>query len=130
MGEEKTVSTPAGSVPAKKVDESWKNTVEKEKSTVETPQGAVKPSTAEGKDSAFSHFLSTLAMQAFAALGEIPDPMTGETRLEPKQAKYLIDILEMLHKKTSGNLSADESAVFEDLLYQLRTKFVQKSQGL
>lgn len=120
----------------KKVDETWKNAVElekvkvdqaspKSKSPTETP-----PAATETPETEFTYFISSLGMQALAAMGEIPDPMSGQGRQDLRQAKYLLDTLQLLHTKTQGNLTPEEAAVFEDLLYQLRLKFVQKSQAL
>ena len=41
-------------------------------------------------------------------------------------ARQTIDTLEMLHEKTRGNLDAEESKLFEGLLYELRMHFVEK----
>jgi len=37
-----------------------------------------------------------------------------------------IDLLEVLRNKTAGNLTAEEHTFLEDLLYQLRMRYVQK----
>lgn len=116
----------------KKVDESWKQSVEKEKSVHPDLQSA--PETASEKpnipsNKAFSYLISTLSMQALAALGEMPgapEEPAGEADLD--QAKYLIDTLEMLEQKTRGNLSAQEAVLIQNALYELRVKFVQKTQ--
>ena len=109
----------------KKVDESWKDSVRKEKETA-----AVKPAEpAPESESDFLAFLSTLAMQALMALGEAPNPVTGEAQADPAQAQYLIDVLQMLSDKTRWNLSPEETAELKTILYQLRLKFVQKSQA-
>ena len=41
-------------------------------------------------------------------------------------ARLHIDLLDVLRSKTAGNLSAQESAVLEDVLYRLRMRYVQK----
>ncbi len=118
----------------KKVDESWKNTVEKEKSTVAAPpasaaQGAEQPARETPKsDPNFIYFISGLGMQALAALGELPDESGLSSPPDLGQAKQLIDIIEMLSHKTKGNLSAEEEGAFRELLRELRVKFVQKSR--
>jgi hypothetical protein len=106
----------------KKVDESWKDSVRKEKEI-----SGEKPSE-PALESDFLTFLSTLAMQALMALGEAANPVTGETLTDLPQAQYLIDVIQMLSDKTQGNLSAQESAEVKTVLYQLRLKFVKKSQ--
>ncbi len=45
----------------------------------------------------------------------------------PEQARLFIDFLVILEEKTAGNLSPDEARVLSDLLYQLRTLYIQAS---
>ena len=110
---------------AKKVDESWKDSVRKEKETA--TKTSEEPASS---DSDFLTFLSTLAMQTLMALGEAANPATGEAGEDLVQAQYLIDVLQMLSEKTQGNLSGEEASELKTVLYQLRLKFVQKSQKL
>ena len=111
--------------PQKKVDESWKDTVEKEK-TVPLSR-AVGP---EDPALGFLEFISTLAMQALMALGQMPHPETRQTHEDLPQAKYLIDTIQLLNDKTKGNLSVDETATLKNILYELKTKFVKKSEAI
>lgn len=67
---------------------------------------------------------TTIATQAMIALGQIPNPITGKVDVRPKQAKHFIDTLGMLEEKTKGNRTAEESALFDDILHQLRMAFV------
>ncbi len=41
-------------------------------------------------------------------------------------ARLHIDLLDVLRQKTAGNLTAQERAFLEDLLYRLRVRYVQK----
>ncbi|MBI3312264.1 MAG: DUF1844 domain-containing protein [Candidatus Omnitrophica bacterium] len=74
-------------------------------------------------------FLSTLSMQALMSLGEIPHPVTQTAQADLEQARYLIDVIGMLKEKTQGNLSPEEAALIEDVLYELRMKYVAKTEG-
>ncbi len=67
---------------------------------------------------------TTIATQAMIALGQVPNPITGKVDVRPKQAKHFIDTLGMLEEKTKGNRTAEESALFDDILHQLRMAFV------
>jgi hypothetical protein len=67
---------------------------------------------------------TTLATQAMIALGQVPNPITGKVELRLKQAKHYIDTLGMLEEKTTCNRTADETALFDDLLHQLRMAYV------
>ena len=69
--------------------------------------------------------VAMLAETAAVYLGDaqLPDGSTGE-HLE--MARVHIDLLEVLRQKTAGNLSPQESAALEDVLYRLRVRYVQK----
>lgn len=118
----------SGSSSRKKVDESWKDSVAKEKAQTGAETAQPDAQTESPAESEFSYFLSTLGMQAMVALGQIQDPMTGGANVNLQQAKYLIDTLQMLSDKTKGNLNASEASMLKDLLYQLRMHFVKLAQ--
>ncbi|MBU4305189.1 MAG: DUF1844 domain-containing protein [Candidatus Omnitrophica bacterium] len=72
----------------------------------------------------FSVFISSLAMQALIALGEIENPITNKKETEPEQAKYLIDTISMIQEKTKNNLTEEEAKIIDQILYELRMKYV------
>lgn len=77
----------------------------------------------------FSHFILSLGTTAAIHFGDLPDPSTGElgeTNLEA--ASEMIELISMLQEKTRGNLEPAESKLLEDLLYDLRMRFVQAQQ--
>lgn len=113
----------------KRVDEDWKTSVEREKRLGGQP-GPARPARPEGPEQAgFTDFLSSLGMQAMMALGLVEHPMTHRKEQDLGQAKYLIDTLELLQQKTAGNLTREEQTALEELLYGLRLRFVEASQG-
>jgi hypothetical protein len=65
------------------------------------------------------------ASSALVNLGEAADPGSGERRVDFAQAREAIDILLLLREKTRGNLSAEESRLLEDVLYDLQMRFVR-----
>jgi hypothetical protein len=78
----------------------------------------------------FYTFVLSLGSSAFIHLGDAPSPETGElSRPDLGLAKQTIDILVMLREKTRGNLTAEEEKFLENLLTDLRLRFVAKSQG-
>lgn len=79
----------------------------------------------------FSTFVAMLANNIMMFLGQIPDPMTQQRRLDPAQAKHSIDILMMLQEKTQGNLTAEEVRLLEEILPQLQMAYVSvtRQQG-
>lgn len=76
----------------------------------------------------FSSFLLSLSSSALLHLGEIPDPQSGETMKDMALAKQSIDILNLLKDKTEGNLTEEEKNLLENLLYDLRMRFVNASE--
>ena len=114
----------------KKVDESWKEQAEsvKEKAAAAQPSMKSKPDAKSKPAETSKTFLSlvqSLGYQALMNLGEIPNPMTQQTELNPEGAKEAIDLLIALRDKTQGNLSDDEKKMLETLLAQLQIKFSQ-----
>ena len=80
----------------------------------------------------FTAFIVSLASTAAIHLGDLADPQTGQ-KLEPnlEGAAQMIEILDLLAEKTRGNLTAEERQVLEQILYELRLRFVEAkgSQG-
>lgn len=72
----------------------------------------------------FSTFVISLSTQALMHLGEIANPLTGKIETDVPVAKQMIDILGMLKDKTRGNLNASEDRLMEDILFDLRMKYV------
>jgi Domain of unknown function (DUF1844) len=73
-------------------------------------------------------FLMSLSTQALMCLGEIPNPLTGNPEPDLAAVRELIDIIAMLQEKTRGNLDAHETRLFENILFDLRMRFVEKSR--
>lgn len=116
----------------KKIDEAWKETVAREKKTREAKEPAEvaeKAGVAPSMEMDFSLFISGLGMQALMGLGEITDPLTKKKEVNLDQAKQTIDILSMLKGKTEGNLTDEESKILDNLLYELRMKYIDKVKG-
>lgn len=131
----------------KKVDESWKEQTQKERSVHEpqprpaAPQQTPAPApeqqqpskkTASNKEAVksspiFTSFLNSLAYQVLMHLGEIPFPGTDKTETNLDQAKELIDILLAIKDKVRGNTGPEEEAFFESVLPELQMKYVNQS---
>jgi hypothetical protein len=75
----------------------------------------------------FSTFVISLSAQALAHLGEIPDPVHHGVRVDLDAARQVIDILGMLREKTKGNLDSAEDPLLENILYDLRMKYVERA---
>jgi hypothetical protein len=75
----------------------------------------------------FEVIVSTYATQAAVALGQMPNPVTRKTEQDLPQAKFAIDLLQVLDEKTKGNRTAEEDKFLQDCLYQLRMVYISKS---
>ena len=75
----------------------------------------------------FSAFILSLNASSMIHMGEIPDPHSMERSINLPAAKHTIEILEIIEDKTRGNLDETEKKLLEDILYNLRMKFMQHS---
>ena len=77
----------------------------------------------------FSAFIVSLNTSALYHLGEISDPMTGKRENDLSLAKHTIDTLKLLQEKTKGNLTLEESGLLEDMLFDLKMRYVRVKQS-
>jgi len=89
------------------------------------PAGAPDATAAEGMN--FASFLISLGTQAFMHLGDIPNPLTQQREKDLPAAKQMIDLLGILQTKTQGNLTADEERLLQQLLLDLRLRYVRET---
>lgn len=73
----------------------------------------------------FLNVIFMFSSAAFQHLGEIPDPVSNEKKVDLEAAKYSIDTIEVLQKKTKGNLTDKESKIIDEVLYNLRMKYLE-----
>ncbi|HEX6864011.1 MAG TPA: DUF1844 domain-containing protein [Thermoanaerobaculia bacterium] len=92
-----------------------------EHSGLEFPGGLGAPQGGPG----FLDLAAMLAEPAAIYLGDAPLP-DGQWAENLEMARLHIDLLDVLRQKTAGNLTAQESAILEDLIYRLRVRYVQK----
>lgn len=72
----------------------------------------------------FATFAMSLATSALVHLGEVKHPERPDAPANLPLAKQTIDILGMLEQKTRGNLSQEEAKLLENVLIDLRMKYV------
>lgn len=77
----------------------------------------------------FTAFVLSLAQTAAVHFGDVADPVSGTSQPNLQAAAQMIDILAMLHDKTQGNLAPEEAELVTRLLYELRMRYVEASQG-
>ncbi len=109
----------------KKVDEAWKETIQKE---AVNPAETAKIQEEYPQEITFELFLSSLMIEGLIALGDLENPATKKKELNLGQARYVIDVISMLSEKTKNNLADDEKKAIEQILYELRLRYVSKSK--
>jgi hypothetical protein len=79
------------------------------------------------KDTAlFMQLVMTFQAAAWQQMGKIKNPITDKIERSLDQARYSIDMLEMLKSKTKGNLSDDELKFVNHVLTELQLNFVDE----
>jgi hypothetical protein len=75
------------------------------------------------------HFIQLVLMFQAAAMqqmGKLENPITKKVERDLEQAKFSIDMLEMIQQKTKGNLSENEKKFLEHILFELRMNYVDE----
>jgi hypothetical protein len=85
------------------------------------------PEEEPGFGPSFYDLVSMLAEPIPLYLGDMDLP-NGQMVENLEMARLHIDLLDVLRQKTAGNLTAQEAAALEDLLYRARVRYVQKTR--
>lgn len=125
------------------VDEDWKSRVAAEREAASRHEGA-QPA-ADGGDrpppkvaaategsrprpqlppASFDLLVTGFVTEAMVALGQLPHPVSGQFDPDQEQARYAIDMLDVLAEKTKGNLEPAEERGLREVLHQLRMAFI------
>ena len=102
-------------IEAKGPEQQPKDEQKKKKSTQSPPLPEVN----------FNSLIFSLSSSALLHIGEITDPQTGEKRVDLPMAKHSIDIISMLKDKTKGNLDNEEQQFIDNILTDLRLRYVK-----
>jgi hypothetical protein len=78
----------------------------------------------------FPSYILSYYTQGLVLLGEVPNPYTNKKEEDVEAARHTIDILAMLEQKTKNNLRPDEQQLLETVLYELRMKFMAKTNKI
>jgi len=110
------------------IDEDWKSQIEREREELEQAPDDPKATQPLGPNeippASFPMLLTSIGTQAMMALGQVPDPVSGNPVYHPDLARHHIDTLVILQEKTKGNLAADEQEMLENFIDQLRQLFI------
>ena len=104
-------------------------------------EAAGEPSPETGKDASepdakqlppidFPSYILSYYTQGLVLLGEVPSPYSGKKEEDVEASRHTIDILTMLQEKTKGNLRQDEQQLLENVLYELRMKYMAKTNRI
>lgn len=108
------------------VDEDWKQEALHEKESLEAQLEQEKRTQPPPLPTAsFEVLINSLAMPAMLNLGMISMP---NHKPNLNEAKFYIDLLEVVEQKTKGNLEVTEHNTLTALLYELRMAFVAATQ--
>ena len=77
----------------------------------------------------FSAFIAELGTTALAYLGGFQNPETKEILVDLEMAKRTIDTIDLLKEKTEGNLTAPESNLLDNTLYNLRMTYIRMANN-
>ncbi len=78
-----------------------------------------------GEYSGFETLVSYLGTTAMFQMGLVAGPGGQHIPADLLNARNSIDMIEVLERKTQGNLTPDESRLLEDVLYELRMAYVE-----
>jgi hypothetical protein len=95
-----------------------------------SPAAAIAPPAETPRASAsFQKLVDFLAQNAVVCLG-VPDPRTGQAFIDLETARELIDMLEALREKSTGNLAQEDDRLLAEVLGQLHLTFLDRSQAV
>ncbi|MDG2486215.1 MAG: DUF1844 domain-containing protein [Roseibacillus sp.] len=74
-------------------------------------------------DQRFADFVILQAQNAGMFLGKVPNPISGKLEVNAKAARSVLDSLEMLELKTTGNRTPQEDKLLQTALLNIRTLY-------
>lgn len=77
----------------------------------------------------FSTFILSLSHSALVHLGDAPGPEGLGAQASLPMARQTIDLLALVQEKTRGNLTGAEETMMEQVLYELRMRYVELAKS-
>lgn len=74
----------------------------------------------------FMTIVQMYQIEGMVAIGKMLNPGTNTITKNIDHARFVIDLLDILLQKTSGNLDADEKRFLENTLSTLRLNFLEE----
>lgn len=75
----------------------------------------------------FDQLISSLVHSAWVYLGKIKNPMNDKLEKNVEQASVQIDMLDMLFKRMTGNMSEEEDKYLGHVIRELKMNFVEEN---
>jgi len=82
-----------------------------------------------GQDELFSYLVSTFYSSAWMQMGKMANPVTNKVEKDMEQAQFSIDLLDMLKKKTEGNLTEEESKLITRAIKELKMNYMEEKKN-
>tara|TARA_B100000700_G_scaffold318097_1_gene410622 strand:+ start:210 stop:509 length:300 start_codon:yes stop_codon:yes gene_type:complete len=73
----------------------------------------------------FSYIVDTFRSSASISMGKMKNPVTNKTDINLDQAKYYMDLLNMLQRKTKNNLTDYEEQMLINTVSELKMNFIE-----
>ena len=77
----------------------------------------------------FDQLISSLVHSAWVYLGKIKNPMNDKLEKNVEQASVQIDMLDMLFKRMTGNMSEEEDKYLGHVIRELKMNFVEEKNN-
>ena len=77
----------------------------------------------------FDQLISSLVHSAWVYLGKVKNPMNDKLEKNIDQASIQIDMLDMLFKRMTGNLSEEEEQYLSNIIRELKMNFVEEKNN-
>jgi hypothetical protein len=77
----------------------------------------------------FLTIIQMFQLEGMVALGKMLNPANNQITKNLEHAKYVIDILDLLHEKTKGNLDQDEEKFISNALSTLKLNYVEETNN-
>jgi hypothetical protein len=84
---------------------------------------------AEKMDALLVNLVLLFKNAAMQQMGKIINPVTGKVEKNLEQARFSVDMLEMLKEKTRGNISGDLERLLDSTLLEVRMNYVEEAEA-
>ena len=96
----------------------------------EEPGPKQEPPPGTGGKIDFPSYILSYYTQGLVLLGEVPNPYTNKKEEDLASSRHIVDLLGLLQEKTKGNLTPEEGQLLESVLYELRMKYMAKTNQI